>query len=123
MAKHNPAFLKIVDDARSRVRECNVQDVKQKLDRGERFHLIDVREESEWAAGHLPEAKHIPLQQVPARLAEIPKDAEVVMVCRSGGRSGRAQQFLMSNGYKRVKNLTGGMLGWKRDVDPAMTVK
>ena len=85
--------------------------------------IIDVREPHEWAAGHLAEATHIPLQQVPSRLAEIPKDAEVVMVCRSGGRSGRAQQFLLSNGYKRVRNLTGGMLGWKRDVDPAMTVK
>lgn len=103
--------------------DINAAQLAERLAADKSLVVIDVREPHEWAAGHLPEAKHIPLQQVPARLAEIPKDAEVVMVCRSGGRSGRAQQFLMSNGYKRVRNLTGGMLGWKRDVDPAMTVK
>ncbi|HEX6177260.1 MAG TPA: molybdopterin-synthase adenylyltransferase MoeB [Thermoanaerobaculia bacterium] len=85
--------------------------------------VIDVREPHEWSGGHISEAKHIPLQQVPARLEEIPRDAEIVMVCRSGGRSARAQQFLMSQGYKRVKNLVGGMTAWKRDVDPAIVVR
>ena len=85
--------------------------------------LVDVREPSEWEGGHLAEARHIPLQQVPARTNEIPRDAEVVMICRSGGRSARAQQFLLSQGFKRVRNLTGGMLAWKRDVDPAVEVR
>ena len=85
--------------------------------------VIDVREPDEWNGGHLEQAKHIPLQQVPARLAEIPQDAEVVMVCRSGGRSAHAQQFLLSHGYRNVKNLVGGMTAWKRDVDPAIVVR
>ncbi|HEU4521102.1 MAG TPA: molybdopterin-synthase adenylyltransferase MoeB [Thermoanaerobaculia bacterium] len=85
--------------------------------------VIDVREPYEWDAGHLPEARHIPLQQVQRRIGEIPREAEIVMVCRSGGRSANAQQFLLAQGFKRVKNLVGGMIAWKRDVDPAMTVK
>jgi sulfur-carrier protein adenylyltransferase/sulfurtransferase len=85
--------------------------------------VVDVREPYEWAAGHLEQAKHIPLQQVPSRIEEIPRDAEIVMVCRSGGRSANAQQYLMSRGYTRVKNLVGGMMAWKREVDPAISVK
>jgi rhodanese-related sulfurtransferase len=59
MAKHTPRFLKIVNDAKSRVRELNVDDVKKKLEQGQKFHLVDVREESEFAAGHLPGARHL----------------------------------------------------------------
>jgi molybdopterin/thiamine biosynthesis adenylyltransferase/rhodanese-related sulfurtransferase len=84
--------------------------------------LIDVREPNEWNAGHIQSATHIPLAQVPQRLAEIPKDAEVVMICRSGGRSGRAQEYLLQNGYTRVKNMVGGMQRWQRDVDPSVPV-
>jgi adenylyltransferase/sulfurtransferase len=85
--------------------------------------LIDVREPYEWNAGHLDQATHIPLAQVPQRLAEIPKDREVVMICRSGGRSAHAQEHLIrQHGYTRVKNLIGGMQRWARDVDPKITV-
>jgi adenylyltransferase/sulfurtransferase len=85
--------------------------------------LIDVREPYEWNAGHIGSATHIPLAQVPQRLAEIPKDREVVMICRSGGRSAHAQQHLIGqHGYTRVKNLVGGMQRWAREVDPKMTV-
>ncbi|HEX8251519.1 MAG TPA: molybdopterin-synthase adenylyltransferase MoeB [Thermoanaerobaculia bacterium] len=84
--------------------------------------LIDVREQNEWNAGHIDSATHIPLSQVPQRMADIPKDRDVVMICRSGGRSGRAQEFLLQNGYTRVKNMVGGMQRWARDVDPKITV-
>jgi molybdopterin/thiamine biosynthesis adenylyltransferase/rhodanese-related sulfurtransferase len=85
--------------------------------------LIDVREPYEWNAGHLDAATHIPLAQVPQRLAEIPKDRDVVMICRSGGRSAHAQEHLIrQHGYTRVKNLVGGMQRWARDVDPKITV-
>ncbi|HUP44251.1 MAG TPA: molybdopterin-synthase adenylyltransferase MoeB [Thermoanaerobaculia bacterium] len=90
---------------------------------GSKVVIVDVREPYEWAAGHLEEARHIPLQQVPSRIEEIPRDAEVIMVCRSGARSANAQQYLLSRGYTRVKNLVGGMTAWKRDVDPAMQVR
>ena len=59
MAKHSPRFLKIVDESRQAVRECTVDDIKQRLDKGETFHLVDVREDGEWANGHLPGAIHL----------------------------------------------------------------
>ena len=99
------------------------QELSQRLQNGEELVLIDVREPYEWDAGHLEQATHIPLAQVPQRLAEIPKEKEIVMICRSGGRSGRAQEFLMNqHGYTRVKNLVGGMQRWARDVDSGVKV-
>ncbi|MGJ7439608.1 rhodanese-like domain-containing protein [Aquipuribacter sp. MA13-6] len=74
------------------------------------FVLLDVREDDEWQAGHAPGALHVPLGQVPARLAEIP-DGEVHVICRSGGRSGQAVAWLTRNGYD-VVNVAGGMHAW-----------
>lgn len=107
------------------VQDINITptDLKERLARGEELVLIDVREPHEWDAGHIAQARHIPLAQVPERLGEIPQDQEVVMICRSGGRSGRAQDFLMrQHGYTRVKNLIGGMQRWAADVDPSVRV-
>ena len=103
--------------------EITPAQLAERLAKAEKIVLIDVREPMEWSVGHLEEAKHIPLQTLPQNLAEISKESEIIMICRSGGRSATAQQFLLSNGYSRVKNLVGGMLGWKRDVDPAMAVR
>lgn len=75
-------------------------------------YLLDVREPDEWAAGHAPGAHHLPMMEVPARIAEIPADAEVVVVCRSGGRSGQVVSYLMGNGWDNVRNLDGGMQVW-----------
>jgi len=74
--------------------------------------LLDVREPDEWAAGHAPGAHHVPMMEVPARMAEVPTDAEVVVVCRSGGRSGQVTSWLMGNGWDNVRNLDGGMHSW-----------
>ena len=75
-------------------------------------YLLDVREPDEWTAGHAPGAHHLPMMEVPARLAEIPGDSEVVVVCRSGGRSGQVVSYLMGNGWDNVRNLAGGMEDW-----------
>ena len=75
-------------------------------------YLLDVREPDEWAAGHAPGAHHLPMMEIPARLAEVPTDAEVVVVCRSGGRSGQVTSYLMGNGWDNVRNLDGGMQSW-----------
>lgn len=75
-------------------------------------YLLDVREPDEWTAGHAPGATHLPMMDVPVRLDEIPRDGDVVVVCRSGGRSGRVVAYLMQQGYDNVVNLDGGMLDW-----------
>jgi rhodanese-related sulfurtransferase len=75
-------------------------------------YLLDVREPDEWEAGHAPEAHHLPMMEVPARMGEVPTDTEVVVVCRSGGRSGQVVSYLMNNGWDNVRNLDGGMRSW-----------
>jgi rhodanese-related sulfurtransferase len=75
-------------------------------------YLLDVREPDEWEAGHAPGAHHLPMMEVPARMAEIPADSEVVVVCRSGGRSGQVVSYLVGNGWENVRNLDGGMQSW-----------
>jgi len=84
--------------------------------------LLDVREPAEWSIGHLPDALHIPLGQLPQRLAEVPRDTDVVVYCRTGGRSARAVDLLRREGYARVKNLVGGIERWARDIDPRVKV-
>ncbi len=74
--------------------------------------LIDVREDEEWAAGRAPHSIHIPLSQFEARLDEVPTDRQIIVCCRSGGRSSRIVKFLIDEGYDAV-NLTGGMLEWQ----------
>ncbi|HYR27174.1 MAG TPA: molybdopterin-synthase adenylyltransferase MoeB [Thermoanaerobaculia bacterium] len=97
-------------------------EVAEKMKNGEEVVLVDVREPYEWEAGHVSEAKHIPLSQVPGRLDDIPRDRDVVMICRSGGRSERARQYLAQEGYTRVKNMVGGMQRWAREVDGSIRV-
>jgi rhodanese-related sulfurtransferase len=89
-----------------------VEELKARLEAGEKIHLIDVREDEEVAQGIIPGAIHLPLGQVPQRLNEIPKEEEVIFICRSGYRSDQACQYLASLGYKGASNLIGGMLAW-----------
>lgn len=75
-------------------------------------YLLDVREPDEWAAGHAPDAHHVPMMELPARMADVPTDRDVVVVCRSGGRSGQVVSYLIGNGWDNVRNLDGGMRDW-----------
>ena len=115
MAKHSPGFLKIVDDAKSRVKECTVADVKNKLDRGEKFVLVDVREDREWEAGHLPKAIHLGKGVIERDVEEkIPDhDAQIVLYCGGGFRSALAADNLQKMGYTNVISMDGGWRGWK----------
>jgi len=82
--------------------------------------LIDVREAWELDIARLPEALHIPMAEVPSRLGEIDRARDVVVLCRSGGRSLSVARYLAAQGYPSVANLSGGILAWRRDVDPAL---
>ena len=74
-------------------------------------HLLDVREPVEWAAGHIDGAQHIPMNSVPERIAEIPEDVDLVIVCKSGGRSAQVTAYLNAQG-RQATNLAGGMIAW-----------
>lgn len=89
----------------------------QSMARSGQALIIDVREASEYRAGHIPRAKHISLGQLVHRLREVPKDKTVVVVCRSGSRSSRAAELLTEAGYRNVYNMSGGMQSWKGPVD------
>ena len=115
MAKHSPRFLEIVDAARRDVRECGIEDVKRKLDAGETFSLIDVREESEFARARLPGATHLGKGVIERDIEEaVPEtDAEIVLYCGGGYRSALAALNRQKMGYTNVISMDGGVRGWK----------
>ncbi|EEP72458.1 rhodanese domain-containing protein [Micromonospora sp. ATCC 39149] len=76
------------------------------------IYLLDVREDDEWAAGHAPGAHHLPMMELPARMAEVPTDRDVAVICRSGGRSAQVVAYLLNNGWDQVRNADGGMRQW-----------
>ena len=124
MAKqHAEQFLKIAADARSRIRECNVEDVKVRLDRGELLKLIDVREESEFSAGHLPGAQHISKGVIERDIEALHPDAnaELILYCGGGYRSALAADNLQKMGYKNVISMDGGWRSWNEASYPTST--
>jgi rhodanese-related sulfurtransferase len=84
-------------------------------------YLLDVREDDEWAAGHAPDAHHLPMMELPARMADVPTDTDVAVICRSGGRSAQVVAYLMNNGWDRVRNADGGMRQWAAVGRPVIT--
>ncbi|PGL67466.1 rhodanese-like domain-containing protein [Bacillus sp. AFS055030] len=97
------------------MKEISAIELEHELKTGKDVMIIDVREVDEVAAGKIPEAIHIPLGLIEFRLHELDKTKEYIMVCRSGARSGRATEFLQSQGFN-VKNMVGGMLSWEGNV-------
>lgn len=89
-------------------------ELKQRLLNGEQLTIIDVREDEEVAAGMIPGAVHIPLGELPERHDQIQQADEIILVCRSGNRSGKAFGYLESLGFKGLKNMSGGMLEWEK---------
>lgn len=115
MAKHSPRFLKLSEDVKARVKETTVDKIKQRLDRGEKFHLVDVREESEFAAGHLPGAAHLSKGVIERDIEKRIPDAgaEIVLYCGGGFRSALAARNLGEMGYTNVISMDGGFREWK----------
>jgi rhodanese-related sulfurtransferase len=113
--QHSPRFLKIVEDAKKRIHEVTIDDVKAKLERGEKIVLIDVREESEYAADHLPGAVHLGKGIIERDVEErIPdQNAPIVLYCGGGFRSALAADNLQKMGYTHVLSMDGGIRGWR----------
>ena len=112
--KHNAEFLKLVEDAKSRVRETNVQEVMKRMDAGEKLNLVDVREDNEWSKGHLPGAQHMGRGVIERDIeTSIPdKNAEIILYCGGGFRSALSADNLQKMGYKNVISMDGGWRGW-----------
>lgn len=96
------------------MKEITTKELTSKLADGEKLSIIDVREDNEVAQGKISSARHIPLGELPDRLNEIDKEQHHTMVCRSGGRSGKACEILSEQGYD-VSNMAGGMLAWEAE--------
>ncbi len=113
--QHPPRFLKIVDDAKKRVRETNVDTVKKRMDGGDKFVLVDVREESEYAKDHLPGAIHLGKgvieRDIEARVPEL--NTEMILYCGGGFRSALAADNLQKMGYTNVISMDGGIRDWR----------
>ncbi len=118
--QHAPGFLKIVNDAKTRIRELTVDQVKAKLDRGEPFHLIDVREESEWAKDHVSGATYLGRGIIERDIEQqIPDpDAEIVLYCGGGFRSALVADNLQKMGYRNVYSMDGGIRDWRQKSYP-----
>jgi adenylyltransferase/sulfurtransferase len=99
--------------------EITSVELKQRLDRGDKLKIVDVREPNEYQINRIPGSELIPLGDVPKRVNELDPNDEIVVHCKMGGRSAKAADFLRSVGYKKVLNLKGGILDWIDKVDPS----
>ena len=112
--KHSPQFLKLVNDAKTRVKETNVADVKRRMDEGEKFFLVDVREDNEWVNGHLPGAVHMGRGIIERDVETAVPDtsAKMILYCGGGFRSALVADNLQKMGYTNVESMDGGWRGW-----------
>ena len=121
--EHSPGFLALVAEAKRRVRECSIADVKARIDRGESFHFVDVREDGEFAVDHARGARHIGRgvleRDVEKAIPE--KDAPIVLYCGGGFRSALAADNLQKMGYTKVISMDGGVRGWREKGYPMTT--
>jgi rhodanese-related sulfurtransferase len=113
--QHPPRFLKIVDDAKTRVRETTVDAIKTRLDKQEKFVLVDVREDNEYAKDHLPTAVHMGRGVIERDIEQKVPDlaTELVLYCGGGFRSALAADNLQKMGYKNVLSMDGGIREWR----------
>ena len=112
--QHSPKFLAIVNDAKTRVKETNVPDVKRRMDAGEKFVVVDVREESEWARGHIPGALHLGKGIIERDIEQrVPSTStKLILYCGGGFRSALSADNLQKMGYANVESMDGGCRGW-----------
>jgi rhodanese-related sulfurtransferase len=120
--QHSPGFLRIVHDAKKRIRETTVDNVKTRLDRGDEFLLIDVREESEYAKDHLPNALHLGKGIIERDIEQKAPDlnTEIILYCGGGFRSALAADNLQKMGYTNVISMDGGIREWREKNFPLL---
>ncbi|MBA3499212.1 MAG: rhodanese-like domain-containing protein [Myxococcota bacterium] len=120
---HSPGFLKIVEEAKQKIRETTIPVVADRLARGDKFHFVDVREDDEYRAGHARGAVHIGKGVIERDIeTKIPaKDDEIVVYCGGGFRSALAAEVLGRMGYTNVHSMDGGMRGWREAKLPEET--
>jgi rhodanese-related sulfurtransferase len=113
--KHNPGFLKLVDAARARVKECTIAEAKTKLDRGVVTHFFDVREDSEFAKDHAKGARHLGKGIIERDIETLVPDKQVpiILYCGGGYRSALAADALRQMGYTNVLSMDGGIRAWR----------
>ena len=111
---HAPQFLKLVNESKKKIKETNVADVKRRLDAGEEFILVDTREDSEWANGHIPGAIHLGKGIIERDIEQAVPDtkAKLILYCGGGFRSALAAENLQKMGYSNVESMDGGWKGW-----------
>ncbi len=105
--------------------DISVKELKDRIDQGTPPTMIDVREPFEWDIQHLPGVEKISMGDIPNKISDLNalKNQELVLICRSGGRSGRITEYLRRQGFSGARNLTGGMLAWKKEIDPSFDVE
>ena len=111
---HSPQFLKLVNESKARVKETNVADVKRRIDGGEKFLLVDVREDNEWLSGHVPSAVHMGRGIIERDIETSVPDAntKIILYCGGGFRSALVADNLQKMGYTNVESMDGGWKGW-----------
>jgi len=102
--------------------EIDVKTLESKLKNKEDFILLDVRTDSEYFLSNIAESIHIPMNTIQEKYKSLDKDQEIVVQCKSGVRSEKVCQFLLNNDFKNVKNLTGGIIEWSRQIDSSIIV-
>ena len=103
-------------------KNISVQQLKIKIDNGDNFILLDVREKFELDIANLPDALHIPMREIPDHLDELNKNHEIIVFCKSGIRSMNVCNFMYNNGFKRVFNLAGGINRWSEEIDKSIPI-
>ena len=111
---HAPQFLKLVNEAKKKIKETNVADVKRRIDSGEKFILVDTREDTEWASGHIPGAVHMGRGIIERDVeTQIPDTStKMILYCGGGFRSALVAENLQKMGYTKVESMDGGWKGW-----------
>ena len=111
---HSPQFLRLVNEAKKQVKETNVADVRRRMDSGEKFLLVDVREDNEWEKGHVPEAVHMGRGVIERDIeTQVPETStKMILYCGGGFRSALVADNLQKMGYTNVESMDGGWKGW-----------